>query len=324
MKITFEELPKKTQNYLVLDCDSVAHRAYYAFTRKDYARRTADGILSGCFYGFFLQLLKQMKDVAPAEIALCWGDKRDNLLRRKIYPQYKIHRGDKPEGLDDQILDIKKTLFSMGFSQVCSFGYEGDDVVAVKVKFYKKLKQPLPEKVDSKIYIVSNDKDMRQLIDKDVVVIEMTSGYKTSDIYHNEDTVFKFFGVKPELLADYLTLIGDSSDNIPGVRGIGPTTAADLLNTNGPIYDWFDKIPEIQATDNIKNKLLINRSQMCLSKSLISLKEVDIPLQSIIFPTKDIFTVLTPPMIEPSPDFYFDKYGIEYPRPYEFLFLEDS
>jgi 5'-3' exonuclease len=143
-------------------------------------------------------------------------------------------------------------------------------------------------------------------------------------LFRSENTVVKSFGVKPELLADYLTLVGDSGDHVPGVYGIGPATASELLNQNGPIYDWFNNIQDISATPLVKQKLINGREQMCISKSLISLKNTNVPLISTIFSSVDLFGDGSIQESPASPQVFFDRYEITHPKPYEFLFLEED
>jgi DNA polymerase-1 len=297
-------VPKST--LLIVDSESLVHRAYHAFTDSQDPLRTTSGLLSGAFYGFFNMLQTQIELYAPETILFSWGDKRSNLLRRKIYPEYKGNRPEESKiGLQEQIFDIKLSLGSMGFLQYWSPGYEADDVIAELAKKYSSQFQSFGSK--SKIVILSADKDMLQLVDARITVATFSNNNFTE---YDTDKVLNKFGVTPDYLSDYFSLIGDNSDNVPGVEGIGPKIAYKLLNDNGKIQVWFNNIPNINATDSVKQKLINNRETLVLSKKLISLKLHSTPLQKLDFNTIA------------SPDFIFDKYEMKKLRPHNFLFTE--
>lgn len=291
---------------LIVDSESLVHRAYHAFTDSQEPLRTTSGILSGAFYGFFNMLQTQIALYNPETILFCWGDRRSNLLRRKIYPAYKGNRSEEPKiGLQEQIFDIKLSLAAMGFLQYWSPGYEADDVIAELAKQYSSRFQEADSK--SKIVILSADKDMLQLVDQRITVATFSNN---NFIEYDIAKVTAKFGVPPDFLSDYFSLIGDSSDNVPGVEGIGPKTAEKLLNENGKIQIWFKDIPNIKASDSVKQKLINNKENLVLSKKLISLKLHTTPFQILDFNTIA------------SPDFIFDKYEMKKLRPHNFLFNE--
>ncbi len=295
--------PKKT--YFIVDSESLAHIGYYAFTAGEYPLVTTGGLLKGTFHGFFQMLKNQVERHSPEDMYFCWGDNRENLLRKKLFSGYKAHRdsAERP-GLNEQIVDIKYALALMGYSQYFCAGYEGDDIIASVVKDLLIKKQ----KEDCKIIILSNDKDMAQLVDYKVVVCTPS---QTNYVEYTVGKVIARFGVPPEWLADYLCLVGDSSDNVPGVTGIGPKTAAQLLNDNGCIAGWFNNIENIAAKPYVKHLLKNNRTNMVLSKKLVSLNQYSAPLNRLSFSFKD--TVL--------PDHIFNKYEMTTIKPYDFLEL---
>lgn len=296
--------PKKT--YFIVDSESLAHIGYYAFTAGEYPLATTGGLLKGAFHGFFQMLKNQVERHSPEDMYFCWGDDRENLLRKKLYSGYKSHRDSVERiGLNEQILDIKYALSLMGYSQYFSAGYEGDDIIASVVKDLVSKKGEYNH--DYKVVILSNDKDMSQLVTSNVVVCTPSH---TNYVEYTVGKVIARFGVPPEWLADYLCLVGDSSDNVPGVKGVGPKTASQLLNDNGCIVGWFNRIDSIQASENVKKLLISNRENMILSKKLVSLEQYSAPLERLI-----ISNGMT------SPDQVFDKYEMTTIRPYEFLSL---
>jgi len=291
--------------YMVVDSEAMFHRAYHAFTSEKICLRTSTDILSGGFHGFFNMLYNQIQSFSPKEIIFCWGDKRANLLRRNLYPAYKGNRSDTPrKGFDEQLLDVMLVLDVMGFIQYTSPGYEGDDVITAVVT--EKLQPYIDSDPTAEIAILSSDKDMLQLVNNKVTVYHVASSIP---VEFTPTKVEDKYGIRPELLADYFCLVGDDSDNVPGVAGIGPVVAARLLQQNGPIHEWFNKIDEIQATDTVKAKLKASRVQMVISKKLVSLDYNKAPLKKISFMMKDM-----------DPSLFFNKYEETQVQPHYFLF----
>lgn len=297
MKIIFQQKPE----ILLIDGEYLLYRSYFAFNRPGNVLMTSDGLLSGAFYGFFSYLLKYLERYGAENNIVCWGSHRKDLKRLEILPTYKHDRKEMPPELRRQEEDIKKSLCSMQFSQYTSAGYESDDVIAHFVQTTSLLHP------DRRAYIVTGDKDLRQLVTDYVKVIAPTNG---GDVVHNVSKVTEDFGVGPELLADYLTLVGDSSDGIEGIPSIGEKTAAKLLQDNGPIKDWFNDIDSIKATDRIKQTLQDHQEQLVVNKTIISLAKCDIiPVNMIVMDDVDPETI----------DKLFDQYEMKKIRPEQFF-----
>jgi len=270
------EITVNTLDLLIIDADYLFHRGYYAFsdTPTRAGLRTTAGVESGAFYGFFSLLLRKIRDYSPQQTIICWGDKRENLKRREIYTEYKSDRHAASDSFIEQMRDVKASLFLMNFKQYLSPGYEGDDVIASIVR--------LNNDNEREIKILTNDKDLFQLVDKKVKISSLASSiHKRDQEFGIAETIEKF-GVSPALLIDYLVLTGDSADGIPGVPGIGEKTAVKLLNTFGPIYDWFDVIEKLDITSAIKTSLLASRKAMIRNKLLISLYQNKAPLHELL------------------------------------------
>jgi len=269
-----------TTDILLIDGDYVAHRAYYAHTylyKPELTLHTSTGKLSGCFYGFFQIILKEISDFSPKEVIVFWGDKKSNLFKSQLYSSYKSQRKLPPKELFSQVQDIKTSIcYLPNIKQYLTPKYEADDLIATYINNFAN---------DRKCIILSGDKDFFQLVsDKVLVSFLSIEKHKYDDLW-DKDRVIKKFGVSPENFADYLALIGDKSDNIPGVKGIGPKTAVKLLNDNGPIKVWFNQIENIKANNKIKNLLFQYKDNLYLSKKLISLKNINVPLNPINFST---------------------------------------
>jgi len=282
---------------MLVDAEHAAYRAYYVHTVPGHELMTSRGTLSGCFYGFFSILKKKIEEYGPKDLVVCWGDKTVNLKRRKIYPSYKLNRTTKPMDFVNQVEDIKYALYLMMIEQCYSPEYEADDVIAT-------ISNRFLDDSSGDVIILSGDKDMCQLVSDRVFVLNPKSGGKSQDVLLDREKVFEKFGVYPELLADYLTLLGDDTDNIPGVSGIGEKTATKILVENGPIRNWIQSIDMITASDKVKSSLKETVQQLFISKRLISLTHSSVDLKGVVD---------TNPY--ESADEIFDKYEMKKIRP---------
>lgn len=298
---------KLDQGYtVILDAEHLTHRAYYAFTGNvQNILATSTGILSGTFFGFFSILHTAFETFGIKNLIVCWGDRRDRLARKDIYPLYKSGRSTPGPEYIEQVKHIQDALGMMGFTQYFAPRQEADDVIAQVVQDLL-VKQDNGLVTEDTLAIYSGDKDLMQLVSDRVWFINSNSN-GPDRVYLKEDVRNKF-DVEPENLADFLSLMGDKADNIPGVPGIGEKTAAKLIHEFGPIKNWFHKIEELDFTERYKNKLIKHRQDMVVSKRLISLKNVNIAIQSLPFDSTH------------TADEIFDAYEVTKIRPYMFLF----
>lgn len=295
-----------TTDLMIVDGDYLSHRGYYAFTRPDNPSatlRTSSGVESGAFFGFFSLLLRKIRDYGPKRIAICWSDKRSNLYRMTILPSYKSNRETTPSSLISQTEDIKKALFYLDIPQFLTPTREADDLIAALA--YRESKK------DLRIRIISNDKDFMQLVTDKVSLVTLATGTVKVDTEYFPDDVVKRYEIPPSLIADYLALIGDSSDGISGIEGIGPKTASKILRENGSIRDWFKTIESIKTTDLIKKKLIDSKEKLIINKKLVSLKSSQgIETQPVFFDSNELTE---------SSEIIFDKYEMKKIRPRDFL-----
>jgi DNA polymerase-1 len=300
----FEAEPR---NYVLIDADNVAYRAYYAFPELC----TKEGLLTGCFYGFFSMLLRKIQQYNPYEVKVCWSDKRSDLLRRILSPRYKDDRGETPKVFIEQCEDIKLALHLLNIPQYLSFGYEADDLIGMWSKILIERSDAIFPGQNRKVYIISNDKDLLQLVNERVLVIRSEGGGFKNEVTFDEKKVEEKFGIPSTLLSDYLALSGDSGDRVIGVPGIGPKTAVLLLLKYGGIDSWIDAIEGLDITKNVKDKLLKGKDSLELSKKLVDLTNLDIPIQEICYEdaVKEKIVV----------DEIFDAYSMTQIRPYMFL-----
>lgn len=251
---------------MIVDADYLAHRAYHAFTKPEKPSdtlRTSRGLESGVFFGFFSLLLRKMQDYSPKDIRICWGDRRENLFRKQISPEYKSDRHETPMSFISQCNDLKLCLMKMGMLQYFTPTFEADDIIGT-----------LAEELQGRdVRIISGDKDLTQLVTETCRTVALAAGVVKHDVEYDIAKVIEKFGVHPSLMSDYLALLGDKGDCVAGVEGIGPKTASKLLNDNGPIGSWINNIPNINASAKIKERLLSSRALMVTSKRLVSLKQ---------------------------------------------------
>jgi DNA polymerase I len=249
----------KKRLYLI-DATAFCYRAFYALKGLS----TSFGQPTNAVYGFINMLNKILKEKNPDYLSVCFDVSRDT-FRQKKFAEYKIQRPPMPDGLVSQIPFIKQIISAYGIAIFEKEGYEADDIIATLARRAK-------EK-GLHITIVSSDKDMLQLVDKDVLVF---SPYKDEGLLYDRDKVISRFGVEPEKINDIVALMGDQADNIPGVPGIGEKTASSLIKSFGSIDKLLQNIEKIKQ-EKIRKTIKDNADKAILSKELSVLDDkVDI------------------------------------------------
>ena len=239
--------------YLV---DAYAHiyRGFHAIR----ALTTSEGKPSNAIYAMGRFLLTLEKEFSP-DLGAFVFDLGAPVERLKIAPDYKANRPPMPEELRQQVPVIREMVKAAGWSLLEKEGNEADDILAALA--YRFNKNP--------IKIISNDKDIAQVIDERIQMLTTAPGVKGFIVRDIEKVIAKF-EVKPEQIIDYLSLIGDSSDNIPGVQGVGPKTAAKLLQQFGTIDEMIDRIDEIEKA-SLKEKIAGSLDVLRKNRELIAL-----------------------------------------------------
>jgi DNA polymerase-1 len=269
---------KKTDHFYLIDGSGYIFRAYYALpplTRK------SDGLPVGAVSGFCSMLFKLLEDSKsnenlqkPTHFAVIFDAARKT-FRNEIYSDYKANRSEAPDDLAPQFEYIRKSVVAFNLPSVDLPNYEADDLIATYAE------QILAK--GAKVTIVSSDKDLMQLYKKDVRLFDpMKNKFITQ-----EDIVTKF-GVGPEKVIDVQSLAGDSSDNVPGVPGIGVKTAAELINKYGTLEKLLDNAEEIKQNKR-RETLIENKDKAIISKKLVTLMK-DAPVERKIeeFQLKEI------------------------------------
>lgn len=237
--------------YLV-DVSSMFFRAFYAVR----SLTSPSGMPTNAIYGFTSMIVKLLKDEKPDYLAFCY-DLPTPSFRKEIYPEYKAHRTETPPDLIPQIPYIKKLVEALSIPAFEVQGYEADDLIGTLAEF--------GHKHHLQVIIVSGDKDFGQLVRPGVTLLDTMK-----DARIDVDGVKSKWGVRPDQFIDYLALIGDTSDNVPGVEGIGPKTAEKLLNDFGNLDGVYNNIDAIKSA-SLREKLLKNKEMAYLSQHLVTI-----------------------------------------------------
>ncbi len=243
------------KNLFLVDGNSYAYRAYYAIK----GLKNSKGFPTNAVYGFFNMLNRIINEECPDYMAVAF-DVKAPTFRHEVYEDYKIHRKPMPEDLVSQLPWIKKVLSAIGITICEAEGYEADDVIASLVNKFKK---------EINIFVVSDDKDILQLIDNNVMVYKYHNGKK---IILNSEKVKQKYGIYPDKIPDFLALKGDKSDNIPGVCGIGKKYSAELISQYGGVEDIISNLEKIEPAI-LRDKIKENVKDAVLSKKLTVLEK---------------------------------------------------
>ena len=244
-------MANKEKKLALIDGSAYFYRAYHALPPL----KNSKGQETGAIHGFITAIHKLIADFKPSNIAMIFDPKGPN-FRHEIYPDYKANREAMPDELVSQIQLLYKALDYNGLKPIIIEGYEADDVIGTLTKKFKD---------EIEILIFSGDKDFSQLVDDKVSIINPVT-YKPLD----HDGIFEKFNVYPKEFIDFLALVGDKSDNIPGVDGIGPKTASSLIRKFGSIENIIKNADKI--TGKNKEKIKNSQNNINLSKKLAEIK----------------------------------------------------
>ena len=264
---TLIPMTQHTQDTLyLLDSYGLIYRSYFAFVSHPLTNKAGENV--SALYGFFRSLAMILKTYRP-QYFLAAFDSRTPTFRHEWYPEYKATRDKTPEDLHAQIPHIEKILTTLGIACLRKDGFEADDIIATLAC--------RAAREGRRCVIISGDKDLAQLVGDFVSVLKPDK----SEVLAQWDIeeVKEHWGVAPAQMLDYLSLIGDSSDNIPGVKGIGPKTAVKLLQDYGTLDAVYEHIDSIAGA--VQKKLAAGKESAYFSKKLITLA-ADIPIEGSI------------------------------------------
>jgi DNA polymerase-1 len=242
----------------IFDGTALVYRAFFALPPLS----TTDGRPTGAVLGVAKMLSKFIKDRVKVDDELLFVmDTKQQTFRHTLFEGYKANRVPAPDEMVKQLPYVERLINALNIPLLKGNGYEADDVIATIVKKYSSFYE--------EIYVVTGDKDLLQLIGGNVKVLRFASLGLSDLVEYDENTVIQKYGITPSQMGDYLSLVGDASDNIPGVKGIGEKSAVELLKKYGTIDRIYSSIDEIPSR---YSKLLLNGiEEMRLSKELVAL-----------------------------------------------------
>lgn len=277
------------QKLIIIDGNAILHRAYHAYPPLTNNK----GMVINAVYGFFSMLFSIITDQKPDYVAVCF-DMAAPTFRKAMFVGYHANRVELPEDFVPQIVLVHELLEKMNVGIFELEGYEADDligtlatravqssnsVIASKAKQSHKdgiaTSHSAPRNDDVEVVIVTGDRDMLQLVNGKVKVMMPLLGI-TKTVTFDEKAVEEKYGVHPKQFIDYKALIGDASDGYPGVTGIGPKGAANLLKEYGTFENLYENIPNLP--EKIALKLATDAEQAALAKKLATI-ETDVPTQ---------------------------------------------
>ena len=264
------QLPKAGDHVFLVDGSGYIFRAYHALPPLN---RKSDGLQVNAVLGFCNMLWKLLRDMKPEEqpthLAVVF-DKSEKTFRTEMYPDYKAHRPDPPDDLRPQFAFIREAVRAFDLPCIEMLGFEADDLIATYAR--------QACEAGATVTIVSSDKDLMQLVNDGVVMYDTMKDRRIG-----RAEVIEKFGVGPEKVIEVQALIGDSTDNVPGVPGIGPKTAAQLIGEYGDLETVLARAGEIKQ-EKRRQSLIDNAELARISKKLVTLDEhvaLEVPLADL-------------------------------------------
>ncbi|PIW69559.1 MAG: DNA polymerase I [Ignavibacteriales bacterium CG12_big_fil_rev_8_21_14_0_65_30_8] len=248
----------ENKKFVIIDAMALAYKAYFAFISRPLVSKKGEP--TSAVYGFVTQILKVIEDQKPDYMAVAF-DSKEKTFRHDIYKDYKVSREKMPDDMIRQIGRIKDIIEALNMPLYILPKYEADDIIGTAVK--------IAEKKGLLSYVITPDKDYNQMITKKTFIVR---GEKSTDeikIY-DEKMMMDEFGFTPKQMIDYLALVGDKSDDIPGVAGIGPKGATELIKEFKTLENIYKNIDKVKK-EGTKNKLIESKKNAFLSKELATI-----------------------------------------------------
>ena len=271
---------------VILDTSAIMYRSHFALM----GMRNSSGMSTGATFGFINTLESVIREFRPDYLVACLDVKRDELERTGELETYKAHRESMPEELVMQIDTIMKVLDGYRIPKYKKAGQEADDVIAT---FATKFSNDADEQIE--VFVITGDKDLAQLVDGKINIALLGKGDKNSAFKHikTDEDVVEYLGVTPDKIPDLFGLMGDKSDGIPGVAGIGPKNGVKLITTYGNLEGIYENIDEIKGKQ--KEKLLTDKENAFISRELATVKrelDVEYDKNKLKFEEKDFDSLL--------------------------------
>jgi DNA polymerase-1 len=257
----------------LIDGNSIAYRAFYALP-EDLA--TKSGQVTNAVFGFTRMLIRLIKDHHPEALAVAWDVSRQT-FRTESYPEYKANRSKAPDHFSSQLPLIDEVLQALHITQLRQEGYEADDIIASLTR------KAVADGWD--VLIVTGDRDAFQLVSDKVKVLYTRRGISDT-VLADEDWVTERYGIGPSQYVEYAALRGDTSDNLPGVPGVGEKTASKLIAEHGSVDGLYLKVT--QLTPKLRENLSASRDQVFLNRELMMLvDDLDVGHEMSEFATRE-------------------------------------
>lgn len=256
---------RSEKTILLVDGMALMFRAYYASAATGYIRRTKAGVPTNAVYGFMRYFWDAVQKFGPTHIACCW-DLGSTTFRTEQFAEYKGNRADAPEDLIPQFSMIREVMDSLGIPNISSPGYEADDCIGT-------LAARFGQEMD--VLVLTGDHDMLQLVSERTSVIIMKKGHGNYMVYTPE-ALMEEKQLRPEQIVDLKGLMGDTSDNYPGVRGIGEKTALKLVQEHGSVEGILANLD--QLSKSVRAKIEADLDMLHLSRQLAKIR-CDIELE---------------------------------------------
>ncbi|ADU31585.1 5'-3' exonuclease [Evansella cellulosilytica] len=258
---------------MLVDGMALLFRAFYATAMSGYFMVNSKGVPTNAIHGFIKHLFTAVNTYKPTHVICCW-DMGSKTFRTELFPDYKGNRGEPPVELIPQFDLVKDVVDALDIPNVGLAGFEADDCIGTLAQQFKE---------ESEVLILTGDQDILQLIDENVHVVLLKKGYGNYALY-KEDVFLEEKGITPPQMVDLKALMGDSSDNYPGVKGIGEKTALQLLKKYGTIEGILENLPSLTKAQ--RNKIETDLDMLHLSRKLAKIHcevEVSCPLNTAAF-----------------------------------------
>ncbi len=272
---------------LVLDGNSILNRAFYGIKLLS----TKNGFHTNAIYGF-LNILNKLKDHFNPKITTIAFDLNAPTFRHELYVDYKANRKRMPEELAEQVPVLKKLLKYLGYKIIEKESFEADDILGTL--------SYMCEKSGMSCLLATGDRDLLQLVSQHTsVYIASTKTKSIDESTYNEEKILEEYGVNPQQLIEVKALMGDKSDNIPGIKGIGPKIALSLVNKYGNIDNLYSNIESVSIGNNLRVKLKNGKDSAYISRKLGTIiRDVPIPKEISFYKNVDIATAEAVKLLE--------------------------
>lgn len=257
-------MESKKNKFVIIDAMALAYKAYFAFISRPLKSRSGEP--TSAVFGFVNQILKILEDVKPDYIAVAF-DSHEKTFRHEKFPEYKSTRAQMPDDMVPQIDRIKELIRLFNIPIYILPGYEADDIIGTAVRF--------AEEKGLQSFMITPDKDFMQLVTENVSIIKPGKSGDELEIVTKKKAEYDL-GFPPELMADYLGIVGDKSDFIPGVYRVGDKKAVPLIQKFGSLENIYEHIEEV-TPDSLRNQLVAEKEKAFLSKELATISR-DVPL----------------------------------------------